>query len=129
MKNRKQITAVLILILLLAVAAGAWFFLRPAAQKGQKTITVVVTHSDGTVLEKPLTTGLDTLWDAMTEAKLIEGTDGPYGKWITTVDGETASEAEGAYWVFTKNEQWVETVCDATFIADGEHYEFSIIRS
>ena len=37
-----------------------------------------------------------------------------------------AEETANQWWVFTRGGQWVDTACDATPIADGESYEFSI---
>lgn len=128
--TRNLIIAVVAVLALAAAMLLCWQLLgRQSTSVGDKTITVEVTHEDGTVKELTLTTDAEYLWDAMTENGCIDGTDSEYGKWVTTVDGETADEASGHYWVFTQNGEWVETSCDATPIADGQHYEFYIYVS
>ncbi|MEG1632769.1 MAG: DUF4430 domain-containing protein [Oscillospiraceae bacterium] len=126
-KTKTTIIAVVAVILLAAVALLCWKLFTPAPQVGSKTLTIEVTHGNGEVNNITLSTDAEYLWDAMAEQKnLIEGTDGEYGKWVTTVDGEKADEANGQYWMFTKGGEWVETSCDTTPIADGEGYEFFI---
>jgi len=111
---------------LVIAALLCWKLFAPGTQAGDKTISVEVTHADDSVKEFTLQTDAEYLWDAMAEEGLIDGTDSEYGKWVTLVDGETADEAAGQYWLFTKGGEWVDTACDATPIADGEHYEFFI---
>lgn len=129
---KKSTKAILALVIVAVLAAGAflcWKLLAPKPQTGAKTLTVEITHADETKKTVELHTDAEYLWDAMEEEGLIEGTDGEYGKWVTTVYGETADEAAGMYWLFTRGGEWVETACDATPIADGESYEFFIYVS
>ena len=128
-KQKKTIAAAIVLVVLIAAAFICWRVFAPTANAGSKTISVVITHNDGTSKTETLSTDAETLWDAMREKGLIDGTDSDYGKWVTTVDGETADEANGQFWMFTRGGEWVDTACDATYIADGESYEFFIYVS
>lgn len=128
-KSTKAILAVVIVAVLAVGAFLCWKFLMPKPVDGAKTVTVEITHADETKKTVELHTDAQYLWDAMDEEGLIDGTDGEYGKWVTTVDGEVADEANGNYWMFTKGGEWVETSCDTTPIADGESYEFFIYVS
>lgn len=128
-KKTKPIVAVAVIAVLVVAALLCWKLFSPEAQAGDKTISVEVTHLDGSVKDFALQTDAAFLWDAMFEEGLIDGTDSEYGKWVTLVDGETADEDAGQYWMFTRSGEWVDTGCDATPIADGEHYEFFIYVS
>jgi hypothetical protein len=126
-KTRTIIIACAVVAVLIVGMLLIWKFCSPTATKGTKTVEVLITHIDGTEKKVTLKTKAETLWDAMEEKKLVEGTDSAYGKWITAVDGETADESKGQYWMFTKDGEWVDTACDGTYIADGEHYEFYVL--
>ena len=60
------------------------------------------------------------------EQKLIDAEEGPYGLFVTGVDGEAADEGEREYWAFTKNGEMLNTGVSDTYIADGEQYEARI---
>ncbi len=128
-KKTKPIVAVAIVAVLVIAALFCWKLFSPGTQTGDKTVAVKVTHADGSVKDFTLNTDAEYLWDAMAEDGLIDGTDSEYGKWVTLVDGETADEAAGQYWMFTKGGEWVDTACDSTPITDGESYEFFIYFS
>lgn len=128
-KTRNALIAVLIVAVLAAGAFLAWKHFSPSATAGDKTITVQVTHADGSEKGFTVRTDADWLWDALYNEGLIDGTDSSYGKWVTTVDGETADEAAGQYWMFTRGGEWVDTSCDTTPITDGETYEFFVYVS
>ncbi len=125
-RTRNIIIAVLVIALLAAGAFFCWKVFSPGAQAGDKHLEITVTHADGTVKSFDLNTDAEYLWDALYTTRLVDGTDSEYGKWVTTVDGETADEANGQYWTYTKSGEWVMTSIDTTPIADGESYEFSI---
>lgn len=125
MKNRKAIAAVVILLLLVAVASVCWFVFRPRPAEGVKTITVDVTHSDGTVNTFEIKTNAAYLRGALEEARLVEGRETEYGLYVLTVDGETADEDNQEWWGYTKAGAYVEYSVDACVIADGDRYEFT----
>lgn len=123
--TKKVIISSIVAAILVFAVLFCWnHFGASRTSAGSKTITVEVTHGNGSVRHLELHTNDEYLWDAMAEGHYIDGKDSQYGKWVTTVDGETADEANGQYWLFTRNGAWVSTSCDATPIADGESYEF-----
>lgn len=112
-----------------ALALGAvlalWLWPREKtpAQGPEKQITVVVTHSDGTENTIVLNTRMENLGDALKERELVQGTQGPYGLYITTVDGEWADEGKTEWWCITKGGEELMTGADLTPISDGDQFE------
>ena len=91
--------------------------------KGSKTVKVVVEaedkkitftiHSDETILG-----------DALTEAELIEGEEGPYGLYLKKVNGMLADyDVDQTYWGFYQNGEYMMTGVDMTEFTDGDQYE------
>lgn len=126
MSKKVKIILCAALALLIAVFALVYFCFLPEASLGDKHIVFEVTHSDGSSKSIDIDTSAETLGDALMEQKLIDAEDGPYGLWVTGVDGEAASEADREYWAFTKDGEMLNTGVSDTYIADGEHYEASI---
>lgn len=126
-QTKRTIIAVVIAVVLVAAALVCWKLFSPSGtSEGAKTVTVEVTHADASQKTLELHTDAEYLWDAMYESGYIDGTDSQYGKWVTAVDGETADEANGQYWMFTKGGEWVTTSCDTTPVSDGDVFEFFI---
>ena len=123
MSKTTKIIAVAVLLVLVVGAAAAHFAFTPQAQEGGKTIVLLVTHSDGGTHEFTLHTPAETLGEAMREIDIVEGEEGPYGIFVTAVDGETVDSALEQWWCFTKGGETMMTGIDDTVIADGEHYE------
>ena len=126
MVNKKTIAAVVVLIVLVAAAAFCWFAFSPTAVSGGKTIVVDVTHKDGSTNTYEITTEAEFLRGAMEQEGLIAGTDGEYGMYVMTVDGETVDESNQEWWGYTKSGEQVNYGVDGCPIADGEHYEFTL---
>ena len=121
-KKAKIISGV-ILALLVVAAVLALIFLRPDANLGSKAIEFQVTHSDGRVVVFPIRTDSENLRGALEQRELIAGDEGPYGLYVTEIDGETADDGQRQWWCFTKDGEMLNTGVDDTMIADGEHYE------
>lgn len=127
MKKSWKIALVVVLILALAAGmVGVYLHFSKAPEAGSKTITVEITHLDGSKQEKKISTDAEYLRGALEEAKLVEGKESTYGLYVLTVDGETADESQQQWWGFTKKGAYVETSVDQTPIADGDQYEFSL---
>jgi len=127
-KNKKSgLIAVLLLVALVAAAAVAYFALVPQLQASteEKTINVLVRHSDGSEENFTFATKHETLGETLTEAGLIEGEEGPYGIYIMTVDGETVDESKQQWWCLTKDGQQHNQSADSTVLADGDAYELT----
>ena len=125
MKNKKALIAVLVLVVLVVAAAICWVAFGPKTVDGSKTITVEVTHNDGTVNTFELHTDAEYLGEAMKEEELLEGYDGEFGLYVLTVDGETVDESNQEWWGYTKSGEMVNYGVDTCPIEDGDHYEFT----
>lgn len=90
--------------------------------KGEKTVQVEV-KADDQSLTFTIKTDKAFLGEALAEHELIESKDGPYGRYVTTVNGIYASDDDHTYWALYKNGEYSMTGVDTTPIADGEHYE------
>ena len=123
MKNRKSIIAVAVLLVLVIGAFLAWSLLRPSAAEGEKTVTVTVVHSDASEKVFEIHTDSTNLREALGE--IVSGSEGPYGLYILTVDGETADETQQQWWCVTKGGAEVMTGVDELMIADGDRYEIT----
>ena len=130
MKNFYRI--LLILALALVVLALAAIF-TGCAKKPGKTLTVDVTHGDGTTKTFTVKTDAENLGAALVEAialtdpaARLTGEDSDYGIFITTVDGEAASNEEQTFWSISKDGVDLEVGADSQPIADGEHYELTL---
>lgn len=115
-----------ILVVSVLLVAASLLMLCCACGASKTTITVEVTHADGTQKTFTVKTDLETLGEALVEDGLIKGHNDTYGLYIDTVDGETVSADNNQAWVFTKDGEWLETAADSTPIEDGDHFEFSI---
>ena len=75
-----------------------------------------------------LKTDAENLGAALVEDKDIgvTGEDSDYGIFITTVDGEAASNEEQTFWSISKDGVDLEVGADSQPIADGEHYELTL---
>ncbi len=124
--NKKTLLAVAALAAAAALMLGLWYFTRPQAQAGDKTVAVEVVHADGSSREFAYRTDEEYLGPLLQEEKLAEGEQGAYGLFITTVDGETAQDSLRQWWCVTKGGERVDTGADATPIADGDHFELTM---
>lgn len=114
-----------ILALLLAVVMV--FALAACGGKTVKaTVTVTVVHGDGSSKDFTVKTDKETLGEALTDEKLIDGEVGPYGLFVKTVDGETADDDAQEWWCLTKGGESVETGVDSTPVEDGAAYELTL---
>ena len=125
MKDKKAMLAILILVVLVAAATVCWIVFGPKAITGSKSILVDVTHKDGQTNTFTIQTNAEYLGEAMQEKGLLEGTDGPYGLYVMTVDGETVNESNQEWWGYTKSGEQVNYGIDTCPIADGDHFEFT----
>ena len=114
-----------VLILLVAVMALIYWGAGPQTVRGEKTLEIQVILPEEE-REFTLHTREETLGGALTEAGLAEGDVGPYGLFITTVDGVKAQEEERQWWQITREGEAVNTGADSTPIQDGERYELTL---
>ena len=62
----------------------------------------------------------------LVDENLVSGENGAYGMFITSVDGETADDANQEWWCITKKNERLNTSADQTPIADGDAYELTL---
>lgn len=125
-KNKKAVLAAAALAAAAAVLLILWYLTRPEPQEGEKQIVIEVIHGDGREEKFSYQTDVEYLGELLTEKGLAEGTQGPYGLYITTVDGEIAQDSLRQWWAITKGGQRVDTGADATPIADGDCFELTM---
>ena len=125
-QKRKTILLAVVLAILILTSGLVWNFSRPQAATGAKTVTLDVIHGDGSEKTFTLQTDAETLRKACEEQNLIAGTEGEYGLYVLTVDGETADESIQQWWCITKNGEEHFYGVDETMIQDGEKYEFTL---
>ena len=125
--KKRNIIAVTGFVLLLIVVFSVWYFNRPVAVNGSKTITLEVIHGDGSTASFTVSSEAENLRAALEQVDgLIEGEESAYGLMVSTVDGETADYArDQSWWCLTRDGEWIDTGVDSTMISDGEHYEFT----
>ena len=126
MKGKKTYLALIALIVLAAALLGLYRFARPASEAGSKQISVTVTHKDGSEKKFSYRTDEEYLAGALLAEGLIAGEEGPYGLYVTEVDGETADyAADGGWWCLTKDgAEWTYGASE-TALADGDSYEWT----
>lgn len=91
------------------------------------SFTFEVTGSDGVTQTQTVTTNCTTVGDALLDAGLVEGEDGPYGLYITTVLGEThVYETDGHYWAFYIDGEYAMNGVDETEIVPGSVYALCV---
>ncbi|MGI6071227.1 MAG: DUF4430 domain-containing protein [Blautia sp.] len=124
--NKKIIIAAVIFVLVVAALFGVYQLNKGKTTAGDKSITVKVVHKDGASKDFNYETDREFLGDVLKDEKLVEGEDGQFGMFITTVDGETAKEAEQEWWCLTKGGEQVNTSADQAPIMDGDVYELTL---
>lgn len=127
LKNKKALIALIILVVLIAAAALVLHFFGPQndVSEGEKGISVVVVHGDGSSENFEFRTDAEYLGDALAEQKLIEGETAEYGLFITAVDGETVDSSKEEWWCITKGGEMLMTGADMTPISDGDCFEIT----
>ena len=124
-KNGKLIAAAAAVLVLVGVLAGVYSATRPDAQQGEKRITVEVVHKDESTEEFTYQTDAEYLGEVLFSEGLLQGEEGPYGLYITAVDGEEAIyEVDQSYWAFYQGEEYATQGVDLTPIADGDEFTF-----
>lgn len=119
-KKRTVLMAVF-LVALAAALAAVWWFNRPAASGGSKTITVEVTHKDESKKTFSCKTDEEYLDKVLVGEGIVEDNQADFGLYILVVDGERADYNEdGAYWAVLQNGEATTTGASETPIHDGD---------
>ena len=130
--EKRPAKKIIVLIVLLAAAALAMFGIykvyMPKGQTGAKEITVTVVHADQTSKEFVYQTDEGYLGAVLKEEGLVEGTEGAYGMFITSADGETADDSKQQWWCITKDGERVDTSADQTPVEDEDRFELTLLE-
>ena len=123
MKNKKLWVCLLALVLLMGAMSALWLGSRETAVEGSKEITVAVNHKDTSKAVFTYKTDAQYLGEVLLEEGLVQGTEGPYGLEIHTVDGETADwNADRSYWALYIGTEYATTGADGVVLTDGGEY-------
>lgn len=127
--NKKLIIGVVCVALLAVVMFVVWRLNGPQTQAvpGAKAVTVQVIHKDGSSKDFQLNTDQEFLGRALVENEVVEDNQSAYGLYILTADGETVDESNQEWWQVTKSGEYLNTGADETPIADGDHFELTLI--
>ena len=128
-RNRTLTAAFLALLALAALFAGLYLSSRPGTVSGVKAITVEVVHGDGSGRTFSYQTQEDYLGAVLLAEGLVTGEQGPYGLYITEVDGEAADfSSNKAYWALFEGDTYAAQSADQTPIADGDAFSLVYTR-
>jgi len=133
-------TVIISVLLIIAVLIGAFFLSDNAPETsgiwgnamytedtelgdGEKTVKVEVIAEEKSVTFT-IHSDKETVGEALSEHKLIDGEEGPYGLYVKFVNGIKADYDENqTYWAFSKDGESLNTGVDVTELEDGEKYE------
>lgn len=125
MKNKKLVLGMsIVLALLIAVFAGAYFLKQPTTQEGAKDIKVTVVFADKSEKQYEINTDAEFLAEALLEEKIIteKSSDGLY----TVIAGERADYTlDKSWWCLTKGGEMVNVGINDQPIADGDSFEIT----
>ncbi len=124
---KKYLIAIGILAAAIALMLLVYLQFRPEPIKGAKEITVEVVVPEEQDEKFTLHTDAEYLRQALEEADLITGSESLYGLFITEVNGRIVDEDKQEWWCITKAGAQVNSGVDTIVIADGEHYEITLM--
>ena len=126
-QKKKALLGLAVLLFPAALLAGIYLTFRPQTVEGAKTVTVEVIAGGETVQTHTIQTDAEYLRGALEQEKMVGGEESAYGLFLLTVDGITADDAKQEWWCVTKEGGQVDTGVDATPIADGDHFELTLM--
>ena len=89
--------------------------------------TLKVVFADGTEKSCPVVTNCETVGEALIDAGLAEGEEGPYGIYIKKVCGVVADyETDGTYWALYVGGEYSTQGADTLKCADVTEVEFRV---
>ena len=96
-------------------------------QPVSKTFTFEVVDQNGTMTSFDVTTDKELVGEALLEEGLIVGEDGPYGLYVTEVNGIVADyNVNKTYWAFYIDGGYASSGVDMTEVVDGATYTFKV---
>lgn len=126
-KDKKPIILAAYVLGLLLLAAGVLLAVfPPKVTQGAKTITVTVLDEEETATTLTLHSDAEFLRGALEEKALIQGSEGPFGLFVTSVNNIVADESKQQWWCFTKEGEALFTGVDEIPISDGDAFEITL---
>lgn len=122
------VAAVVVVVLLIILSV----MFAPKPQSGNKSITVTLTDNNGVDTVYEHNTDAEYLLEAVREMEglVIQGEDGEYGFYITTVNGITADySVDQSYWAIYVNGEYGSYGIESQPIEDGGEYALVYERS
>ena len=126
-KNLVGIVSTIALVVLVIVMGLIYTKLGPQGMKGDKSIVVQVITSEDDSQDFKINTDAEFLRQALDEKDLINGSDSDYGFFITGVNGREAEVDNQEWWQVTKNGEYLPYGVNDIAIADGDHYEITLM--
>lgn len=123
--NKVKTAIAVILVAIIAISIGFYAKFKPQTDNITKTIFVTVS-ADGKEEKFDISTNAQYLSQALDELKLIDGYDGEYGLFVTTVNGRSVDTSKEEWWCFTKGGDVIMTGVDITPISDGDKFEITL---
>ena len=124
--NRKLISGITALVLLIVVFAAVFLLFRPKTVQGAKSITIEVVDNNAASTIYDLHTDAEYLRQAMEQAEGLEfsGTESEYGMMVETVNGVTADwNVDQSYWGFYVNGDYCNYGIDTQPVVDGDAFK------
>ena len=122
--NKKTWIVVVVLAVVVALLAGAYFLTRPQGSADDKSFTLEIVHKDGSSKTLNMKSDAEFLGECLEAEGIIEGAEGAYGMYIAKVEGEKAVyEEDNAYWGFYVDGEYAMLGVDQTPIEEGKVYK------
>ncbi len=120
-KTKGAVIAAVALVLVIAVAVGAYFLTRPETEQGSKSITFTIVDEAKAEKEFAIKTDEEYLAKALEEENLIIYDASGY---YTTINGITADyNKDGAWWAIYVGEEMASVGLNEIPVTDGGNYE------
>lgn len=135
MKNKKNFTLLLCLVLALLCMFGVYKVFGPKISKGSKAVVIEVLNKESDLKTYKIKTDAEYLVDAMNELQdsqdfSYEGSESDYGLYITSINGQEAVyETDGSYWSIYVNNEYGMYGADQQPVNDGDTYRFAYEKS
>ena len=123
----KKITSMILIAAIIMISAVGCGKKVTTENAGSKEFRFVVVDKDANETQFDIVTEKGTVGEALIDEKLIEGTEGEYGLYVTKVNGiEAIYENDGTYWAFYVNGEYANSGVDTTEVEDGATYSFKV---
>ena len=97
--------------------------------EGDTKFTFIVADAAGNEVKFTVSTNKTIVGEALQDAGLVEGEEGPYGLYIKKVYGIVADyEVDGTYWAFYVNGDYAATGVDKTEINTNDIYMLKVSK-